>query len=136
MPVGNGKRVFHRVGKARLHSLAQNQAVHNNFNVVFLVFIQHNLLGKVIEVSVHPDAHIAAFFRIGKHFFVHTFLRADDGGEDDKTRTLRQGKDAVNDLIGGLLTDLLAVEFSGSYASVDGWKGKHVQTWLPKAPGK
>ena len=22
------------------------------------------------------------------------------------------------------------------YASVDGWKGKHVQTWLPKAPGK
>ena len=22
------------------------------------------------------------------------------------------------------------------YASVDGWKGKHVQTWLPKAHGK
>ena len=22
------------------------------------------------------------------------------------------------------------------YASVDGWKGKHVQTWLPKAPNK
>ena len=22
------------------------------------------------------------------------------------------------------------------YASVDGWKGKHVQTWLPKAPRK
>ena len=108
MSVGNGKRVFHRIGKARLHSLAQNQAVHNNFNVVFLVFIQHDLLGKVIEVSVHPDANIAAFFCVGKHFFVHTFLRADDGGEDDKTRTLRQGKDAVNDLIGGLLTDLLA----------------------------
>ena len=77
---------------------------------MLFVLVQLDLLGQIIQVSVHTHPHIAALFGIGKNLFVHSLLRPDNRRENQEARSLREGKDAVDDLIGGLLADLPAAD--------------------------
>jgi hypothetical protein len=75
---------------------------------MLLVLVKLDLFREVVQIAVDPHADIAAFLGVGKHLFVHSLLSAHNGSEDQKTRALGKCEDAVDDLVGCLLTDFLA----------------------------
>ena len=108
MSVGNRQRVLHGIRQTGFNSFPKHQSVHDDLNIVFFVFLQRNGFGKVIQIAVHANTDVPPFFGIGKHFFVHTLLPSHNGSQDHEPRSFFHHQDPINDLVGGLLTDLLA----------------------------
>ena len=85
-----------------------DKSVDYDIDRVLLIFIKGYLLGKIVHISVNAHSCKAALARIGKNLFVHTLLLAHNRRKDHEALALGKREDAINDLIGGLLTDLLA----------------------------
>ena len=77
---------------------------------MLFVFLQLDLLGKLIENIVYPDTNIAALSGVFKDLLILAFFTPDHRGEDLDTGTLGECDDLINDLINGLLTDLFAAD--------------------------
>ena len=106
--VSGGQGVLHRVGQAGADALPHDQTVHHDLDSVLLILVQLDLLGQIVDAPVHADADVALLLGIGQDLFVHTLLTAHHRGEHHEATTLGQGLDLVDDLIHGLLLDLLA----------------------------
>ena len=75
---------------------------------MLLVFLQLDVLVQLIQVAVGPDADVAGALGVLEHLGVLALLAPDDGGHDLDAGALGQGQHLVDDLVDGLLFDLLA----------------------------
>ena len=101
---------LHAVSKAAGNVLPDNQTVHHDLNVVLFVLLQLDLLAEIIGNAVHPAAHIAGAAGILEDLGVLALLAPDHRSHHLDTGGLRQSQDLVNDLVDGLLLDLLAAD--------------------------
>ena len=99
---------LHRVGEPLGDVRLDDQPVHHHLDAVFLVLVQLDLLGQVVDGPVRPDTDIARLAGVLKDLLVLAFLAPDDGGQHLDAGSLGQGEDLVDDLVDGLLLDLLA----------------------------
>ena len=72
------------------------------------VLVQLDLLGEVVERAVCPHPDVARLPGVLKDFGVLTLFAPDDGGEHLDAGGLGEGHHLVDDLVDGLLLDLLA----------------------------
>ena len=105
-PQGGGG--LHRVGEPAEDVRPDDQTVHHDFNVVLLVFLQRDVLCEFIESPVHPTAYIAGFPGVVQNFDVLPLFPPDHRGQHLNAGALGQGENLVDDLVHGLLANLLA----------------------------
>ena len=101
---------LHAVGEAAGNVLPDDQAVHHDLNIVLFILVQLDLLGQVVQGAVRPDPDIARLSRVLEDLGVLAFFPPDHRGHDLDTGGLGQGHDLVDDLVDGLLFDLLAAD--------------------------
>ena len=77
---------------------------------MLLVLLQFDLLAEIVGNAVHPAAHIAGAAGVLKDLGVLALLAPDHRSHHLDTGGLRQRQDLVNDLVDGLLLDLLAAD--------------------------
>ena len=75
---------------------------------MLLVLLQLDFLVQLVEVPVHPGPDVAGALGVLEDLGVLALLAPDDGGHHLDAGALRQGEDLVDDLVDGLLFDLLA----------------------------
>ena len=105
---GKGAGSFHAVGEALLDVRPDDEAVHDDLNVVLDVFFQLDLLVQLIEIAVYTGPDVAGALGGLKDLGVLALLAPDDGGQDLDAGALGQGEDLVDDLVDGLLADLFS----------------------------
>ena len=105
---GQGGGGLHAVGEPPGHVLPDHQPVHHDLDGVLAVLVQLDLLGEVVQGAVRPHPDIAGFPGVLKDFGVLALLAPDDGGEHLDAGGLGEGHHLVDDLVDGLLLDLLA----------------------------
>ena len=110
VPLGGVEGVLDRVRKTGLNSLTHHQTVHHDLDRVLQILLQTDLLGKIVEASVNAYADVAALSRALQNLLVRALLGAHHGCQHHKALALGKLENAVNDLVGGLLTDLLAAD--------------------------
>ena len=88
--------------------LLDDQPVHHNLDVVLLVLVQGDLLGEIVERTVGPAADIARLAGVLQQLLVGALLAPHHRGHDLDAGGLGQGHHLVDDLVDGLLLDLLA----------------------------
>ena len=99
---------FNRVCQAAGNVPAQDQAIYDELDVVLPVFIQGNLLGEIVEVSVHPDSGEAGLAGIGKYLLMLALLSAHNRRKHLKPRSLGKLQDLIHNLVDRLLANLPA----------------------------
>ena len=87
---------------------AEDEAVDDDLDVVLFVLLEGNFLAEVVHVPVSADADIAGLARVLKNLDVLALFAADDRRHDLHARPLAQRHELVDDLVDGLLADLLA----------------------------
>ena len=87
---------------------AEDEAVDDDLDIVLFVLFEGNFLAEVIHVPVGADADIARAARVLENFYMLAFFAADDRRHDLHARALAQRHELVDDLVDGLLADLLA----------------------------
>ena len=87
---------------------ADNEPVHDDLNGVLFVFLQLDLLVQLIEVPVNTRPDITGALGVLQHLGVLALLAPDDRRHDLNPRPLRQRQHLIDDLVDGLLADLLA----------------------------
>ena len=75
---------------------------------MFFILVQIDRLGQIIEIAVYANTDIAASARVLKDLGVLALLAADDRGEDLELCPFGERRYLIDNLIDGLLTDLLA----------------------------
>ena len=105
---GQGGGGLHAVGEAAVDVLLDDQPVHHNLDVVLLVLVQGDLLGEIVERIVGPAADIARLAGVLQQLLVGALLATHHRGHDLDAGGLGQGHHLVDDLVDGLLLDLLA----------------------------
>ena len=75
---------------------------------MFFVFVQRDRLGQIVNAAVDSGADIASAARVLKYLRVLALSAADHRSKDLEARTLGQGSHLIDDLVYGLLADLLA----------------------------
>ena len=101
---------LHTVGEAAVDVLPDDQAVHHDLDIVFFVLLQLDLLAEIIGDAVHPAADIARLPGILKDLGVLALLPPDHRSHHLDAGSLGQGQDLVDNLVDGLLLDLLAAD--------------------------
>ena len=99
---------LHTVGQAAGDVLPDDQPVHDHFDVVLPVLVQLDLLAQVIQGSVHPYPDITGLAGVLKELLVFPLPGAHHGGEHLYPGGFGQGHHLVDDLVDGLLLNLLA----------------------------
>ena len=87
---------------------ADNEPVHDDLNGVLFVFLQLDLLVQLIEVPVNTRPDITGALGVLQHLGVLALLAPDDRRHDLNPRPLWQRQHLIDDLVNGLLPDLLA----------------------------
>ena len=87
---------------------AEDEAVDDDLDIVLFVLFEGNFLAEVIHVPVGADADIARAARVLENFYMLALFAADDRRHDLHARALAQRHELVDDLVDGLLADLLA----------------------------
>ena len=77
---------------------------------MLLVLLQPDLLGELIQAPIHPDPDVAGLPGVLEDLLVLPLPGTDHGGENLDARPLRQLQNLVDDLVNGLLADLLAAD--------------------------
>ena len=103
-----GGRRFDRICDASARIRPDDHTVHHDLNVVLERLFQLDFLGKVAHLTVHPHTDIARFARVLQHLSMLALLAADDRRKDLYARFFLQRHQPVDNLIDGLLMDLLA----------------------------
>jgi hypothetical protein len=86
-----------------------HQPVHDHLDGVALVLVERGRRVEVELLPVHPHTHEALFTGRVEDAVALGLAVADDRSEDQQPRALRQGEDAVHDLLHGHAGDLMAV---------------------------
>ena len=90
--------------------LLDDQPVHHNLDVVLLVLVQGDLLGEIVERTVGPAADIARLAGVLQQLLVGALLAPHHRGHDLDAGGLGQRHHLIDDLVDGLLFDLLAAD--------------------------
>ena len=85
-----------------------DEPVHDDLDGVLFVLLQLDLLVQLVEVSVHPDTDIAGALGVLKHLGVLALFAPDHRSHHLDPGPLRQRQHLIDDLVNGLLADLLA----------------------------
>ena len=99
---------FHRVGYAAgLHVVADDEAVHHQFDVVPFLLVEVEVAHLVQQVlgAVDADAGPASLAGVLEHFLVLALATADFGGQYLDTAVRGEMEDGVDDLLDGLTLD-------------------------------
>ena len=99
---------FNGICQTAAQTLFQHKTVNHQFNAVFFILFTGDLFRQIIEDSIHPHAGKAALAGILKDLLMLALFAANDGGEDDKSRTFTQSFHTIHDLIDGLPGNLPA----------------------------
>src|SRR5205807_184777 len=78
------------------------EAVDDDGDVMFDSSIELQVLGQANHLIVHAGADKTALEHVLEQVLVFAFLAADDRGQDEETRSLRQGQNPGDDLLAGL----------------------------------
>ena len=106
--LGEGQGVFHGVRHAALGAGTDDQTVHHDLYIVLDIFVQGDVLGDIVHVSVDPKADIAGSSGPVNDLLMASLAAADDRGQDLDSRPLGQFHHAVHHLVYGLLCNLPA----------------------------
>ena len=104
------RRRLERIGKARADVRLDDETVHDDLDVVLLVFLELDRLGKVVDQAVRTHADKAALAGRLKLLLVLALAPAHDRREHLDFRALRQREHLVDDLVDRLLADLPAAD--------------------------
>ena len=102
------RRGLHRISNASAGIRANHYAVNHDLDVVLLGLCQLKFFRKVVDFAVYAHTDIALLVGILKHLNVLALLAADDRRKQLHTRLFFKRHQPVNDLVDGLLVDLLA----------------------------
>ena len=105
---GQRRRGLDRIRNASASVRTDDNAVNNDLNVVLLGFRQLEFFGQIVDFAVHAHADIALLAGVLKHLVVLALLAADDRREQLHARFFFKRHQPVNDLVDGLLMNLLA----------------------------
>ncbi len=87
---------------------AQDEPIHHDLDAVFLAAWGLELVIEFLNDTVETDPNEALAAQFFKEATQITLFRLDDGGEEDESRALRQGKNALPDFCRGVFDELLA----------------------------
>src|SRR5258706_3983190 len=90
----------------RLLSLANDEAVNDNFDGVLFLFIQVDLIAQIVNLAIDAHTYIAGTAHLLKDIFILTLTPLNEWGKQENARPLRQTKDRIDDLLDGLPADL------------------------------
>ena len=99
---------LHAVRQPLADVRSDDEPVHDDLDGVLFVLLQLDLLVQLVEVSVHPDTDIAGALGVLKHLGVLALFAPDHRSHHLNSRSLRQRQHLIDDLVDGLLADLLA----------------------------
>ena len=102
------EHTLHRIRQPFLNSRTHNQAVHNNFNIVFNIFLQSDVLGQFIHISIYADTYISAALCMLQKLCMSAFAAAHYRSQKLDPCPLRKRHNLIHHLIHSLLCDLPA----------------------------
>ena len=109
-PAGKSCRRLYGIRQARANVRLDDKTVDDNFNVVLLILLKLDALGKVINDAVSTHTDKAALARRLKLLLVLALPAAHHRRQNLNFRALRHLHHPVDDLIDGLLADLSAAD--------------------------
>ena len=102
------RRGLHRIRNASAGVRTDDNTVNNDLDVVLFRLCQLKLFGQVVNLAVHAHADIALLAGVLEHLNMLALLAADDRRKQLHARLFFKRHQPVNDLVDGLLVDLLA----------------------------
>ena len=96
------------VGEAAGEVGLHDQPVDDDLDVVLLVFVERDLLRQIVQAAVDAGADKPRPLGVLEHLDMLALLAVDHRGQNLKFGALRQLHHPVDDLVDGLLADLLA----------------------------
>ena len=114
-PTGEFQRGLHRIGQPSGQRLARfhHQPIDDDFDRVFLLFIERDVLAQVNQPTVDPGPDVAGPAHVEQFFAILAFPAADDRSQELKLAPLRQQADGIHHLLHGLRGDFLAALKAG-----------------------
>ena len=103
---GKFQHVFHRIRQSLFDSRPDNKAVHHNFNVMFQIFVEYDVLRQVILVSIYDHADIAGFSCLLQNLLMTSLPSSHHRRKQLDSGFLRQLHDLAHHLIHRLSADL------------------------------
>ena len=79
---------------------AGNESIDHNFDVVFMMPPQSQIIAQRHNLAVHACSQVASLQQVFEQVLEFTFLILHDRGKDRVPRAFRLAVDAVDDLIG------------------------------------
>ena len=101
-------RRFQRIREALLYVRSHSEAIDHHFQRVFFRLGEFGRVGYLIDFPVHAHAHEALLAHVLEEFCVFTLAGAHHRGHHLYARALGQRQHLIDDLIDGLLANLLA----------------------------
>ena len=105
---GQRRGGLHRIRNASASIRTDDNTVNNDLNVVLFRLCQLKFFGQVVNLTVHAHADIALLAGVLEHLNVLTLFAADDRRKQLHARFFLERHQPVDDLVDGLLVDLLA----------------------------
>ena len=93
------------IRQALLNPLTGHQAIHHHLDVVGVVLVELNVVGKFTHLAIDPYPGKALGHQAGQQLDVGALLAANHRGEKLVTGPLRQGEDLIDHLVDGLGPD-------------------------------
>ena len=107
-PLPEAQGVVDGLFQAAVFSLAENQAIDHDFDVVAAVAVELGGLVEGEDLAINAHADVAGLLQVGEKLVVFAFALLDDWGEDVQARVDREDADAGDNLRAGLRADRLA----------------------------
>ena len=105
---GQGQSSLQRVRETLLYSFPDHKTVHHYLDGVLDVLVEDDVLGKLVQVSVDPDADVAALLCLGKDLLVPALFPPDHRCQKLDPCLFREFQHLVHHLVDGLLHDRLS----------------------------
>ena len=101
-PFAQGQRLLDRLGQPRPHLRLVLQPVDDDLDVVLDPAVELQVVGQADDLAIDAGADEAALEHVLEQVLVLALLAADDRGQDEEARPVRQGEDAGDDLLARL----------------------------------
>ena len=106
---------LHRIGQPPRQRLTRlhHQPIDHDFDRVFLLFVERDVVAQVDVLAVDTGADIAGPAHVEEFFSILSLPAADDRGQELKLAALGQRADGIDHLLYGLRGDFLAALKAG-----------------------
>src|ERR671932_2018977 len=100
-PLGQLQSRLDRVGEPAFDALTHHEAIHNDIEVVLVVAVQVQLDRQLVELTVYPDAGVAALSQVRKQLPVLALAPANHGRKHHETGLFRELQHLLDHLLRG-----------------------------------